>query len=217
MDMGISASMRRALLASLNKRVLHSQPPLWRISYRGSLRLPLQKIPLSSDLMGAQRSFTSLAAVAGNTDLEEETKGSSQYLLNAAVHDDLQEIFTAMGLHESSNGEQISVSGKTMTWGIPSEWYMKWCMDGRFYERFANAEITQEWGHDGKKTWYADISGRVLSLGMDEAEACLLTAWIRMGFWVTEEAHKFLEIKHKLEDSTSTEVAFTVRLKRKEA
>jgi hypothetical protein len=60
--------------------------------------------------------------------------------------------------------------GKTMTWGIPSDWYMKWCMDGKFYERFSNSEITQEWGHDGKTTWYADIAGRVLKLGMDEAE-----------------------------------------------
>lgn len=166
--------------------------------------------------MGIRRSFTSVAAVAGNTELQEEAKGSSHYSLSAAVHEDLQRIFTAMGLHESSPAEQISLSGKTMTWGIASDWYMNWSMDGRFYERFSNAEITQEWGHDGKNTWYADVSGRVLRLGMDEAEACLLAAWIRMGYWVTEEAQKFLEIKHKLEASTPTELAFTVRLKQKE-
>ncbi|KAH7437184.1 hypothetical protein KP509_05G060100 [Ceratopteris richardii] len=103
-----------------------------------------------------------------------------------------------------------------MTWGIPSQWYMKWCMDGRFYERFSNTEITQEWGHDGKSTWYADVSGRVLRLVMDEAEACLLTAWIRTGYWATDDAQKHLDIKHALEDSTSTEMAFTVRLKQKE-
>ncbi|KAI5061323.1 hypothetical protein GOP47_0023828 [Adiantum capillus-veneris] len=217
MEMAISASMRRALLAaSVNRRVPHPPRPLSTISYRGSLRLSRELNPLPFHYIGAQRAFTSLAAVAGNTDLQEETKGSLQYSLSAAVHEDLQRIFTAMGLYESSNGEQISVSGKTMTWGIPSEWYMKWCLDGRFYERFSNAEITQEWGHDGKNTWYADISGRVLCLGMDEAEACLLTAWIRMGYWVTEEAQKFLEIKHKPEASTSTEVAFTVQLKKKE-
>ena len=64
----------------------------------------------------------------------------------------------------------LRVIGKTTTWGMPSDWYMKWCMDGQFYERYSNAEITQEWGHDGKTTWYADIAGRVLKLGMDEAE-----------------------------------------------
>lgn len=64
-----------------------------------------------------------------------------------------------------------------MTWGIPSDWYMKWCMDGRFYERYSNAEITQEWGHDGKSTWYADVSGRVLRLGMDEAEVFVIDSF----------------------------------------
>lgn len=37
-----------------------------------------------------------------------------------------------------------------------------------------------------------------------------------MGYWVTEEAQKFLEVKHKVEASTATEVAFVVRLKQKE-
>eukprot|EP00250_Pteridium_aquilinum_P008110 c17680_g1_i1 orf=119-1924(+) len=220
MEMAMSASIRRAVLAgaSLSRRTL-LPPPLSCTSpiiCRTSLRLLTQRIPLPFNHKCAHRSFASLAAVAGSTEVQEEIKGSSQYSLSAAVHEDLQCIFTAMGLNESSSGEHICLSGKTMTWGIPSDWYMKWCMDGRFYERYSNAEITQEWGHDGKSTWYADVSGRVLRLGMDEAEACLLTAWIRMGYWVTEEAQKFLEIKHKVEASTATELAFVVRLKQKE-
>lgn len=213
MEMAICASMRRAVMAgaTLSRRTRTSP-----ITYRTLLRLPIQRISPHFKHMGSHQSFASLAAVAGDTEVQEETKGSSHYSLSAAVHEDLQRIFTAMGLHESSAGEHISLSGKTMTWGIPSDWYMKWCMDGRFYERYSNAEITQEWGHDGKSTWYADVSGRVLRLGMDEAEACLLTAWIRTGYWVTEEAQKFLEIKHKMEASTATELAFVVRLKQKD-
>lgn len=213
--MAIAASMRRAVLAGVAISRRTSSPCSSAIR-RTSVRFPTGRRWRPYYQMGSQRSLASLAAVAGNAELQEETKGNFQYSPSAAVYEDLQRIFTAMGLNEYCPGEHMSLSGKTTTWGIPSDWYMKWCTDGRFYEKFSNAEITQEWGHDGKSTWYADVAGRVLRLGMDEAETCLLTAWIRMGYWVTEEAQKFLEIKHKVEASTATELAFVVRLKNKE-
>ena len=57
-----------------------------------------------------------------------------------------------------------------MTWGIESEWTLKWGMDGCFFEQFKNEEFTHEWGHDGKLTWYADAAGRVSRLELDEGE-----------------------------------------------
>jgi hypothetical protein len=48
-------------------------------------------------------------------------------------------------------------------------------------------------------------------------QACLLTAWIRSGYWVTSDAQNFLEIKKNKEESLfATETTFVVRMKKKE-
>ena len=65
-------------------------------------------------------------------------------------------------------------AGKAITWGIESEWTLKWGLDGGFFEQFKNEEFTHEWGHDGKLTWYADAAGRVLRLELDEGEVSTL-------------------------------------------
>ena len=77
------------------------------------------------------------------------------------------------------------LSGKAVTWGIESEWTLKWGMDGCFFELFKNEEFTHEWGHDGTLTWYADAAGRVSRLELDEGEVYVLSTWIRIGFWAT--------------------------------
>ena len=65
-------------------------------------------------------------------------------------------------------------SGKAVTWGIESEWTLKWGMDGGFFEQFKNEEFTHEWGHDDTLTWYVDVAGRVSRLELDEGEVTTL-------------------------------------------
>lgn len=140
----------------------------------------------------------------------------------AAVAENLQRINTAMGLHDLLPNENVTLAGKTITWGIESEWTMKWCMDGKFYEQYKNEEFTHEWGHDGKLTWYADAAGRVSRLELDEGEVCVLCAWVRTGFWVTEEAQRRLVIQQESHGSTvvlyspDSEMVFSIKLKDKE-
>ena len=51
-----------------------------------------------------------------------------------------------------------------MTWGIESEWTLKWGMDGCFFEQFKNEEFTHEWGLNGTLIWYAYAADRVSTL-----------------------------------------------------
>ncbi|MCO5554380.1 hypothetical protein L7F22_007910 [Adiantum nelumboides] len=121
------------------------------------------------------------------------------------------------------NGEaHLSWTGKALIWGIESEWILKWAMDGCFHEQFKNEEFIQEWGHDGKLTWHADAAGRVSRLELDEGEVCVLSVWVRTGFWVTEEAQKHLDIQQERAGLTSVlyspdkELLFSVKLKQKQ-
>lgn len=141
---------------------------------------------------------------------------------NTDLVENLQLINTAMGLEDYFLNENIVVAGKVVTWGIESEWTMKWSMDGCFYEQFKNEEFTHEWGHDGKLIWYADAAGRVSRMELDEGEVCVLCAWVRTGFWVTDEAQKRLDIQQEPSGSTSVlyspdkELLFSMKMKSKE-
>ncbi|KAI5055161.1 hypothetical protein GOP47_0030306 [Adiantum capillus-veneris] len=136
--------------------------------------------------------------------------------------ENIQLINTAVGMEHYLSNEVIVLTGKALIWGIESEWIFKWAMDGCFHEQFKNEEFVQEWGYDGSLTWHADAAGRVSRLEFDEGEVCVLSAWVRTGFWVTDEAQKHLDIQQERAGSTAVlyspdkELLFSVKLKSKQ-
>ena len=73
--------------------------------------------------------------------------------------------------------------------GMPAKWYLR--VDGEaFVEETMNAELCYVSGRaKGRRgeCWELDFSGHAQSLDLDDAEAAALMAWVRSGYWVSEE------------------------------
>ncbi|XP_024527258.1 uncharacterized protein LOC9652736 [Selaginella moellendorffii] len=130
------------------------------------------------------------------------------------VEECIERMRDALGI-ENVEGECadkfITMTGKQWFMDMKGDYKFTWCADGRFHERFKGEHFTVEWAHDGRNTWYADFAGRVTKLQLDSLELCLLTAWIRNGYWLTAEGQEKLSIKHRT-DAGDLPVAVNPRM-----
>ncbi|CAM6063362.1 unnamed protein product [Sphagnum tenellum] len=139
--------------------------------------------------------------------------------LKMGVQECLQNIYSSMGLQDWALHEHITVSGTQTLMGMEGEWYLNWNMDGRFFEQFDGIEMTMEWAYDGEdEPWGGDAAGRITIMDLDDREVCLLTSWIRTGFWVTQRGQQQLHIELEKGDGTgivhalSSELILSVKL-----
>jgi hypothetical protein len=139
--------------------------------------------------------------------------------LKMGVQECLQNIYSSMGLQDWARHEHITVSGTQTLMGMEGEWCLNWNMDGRFFEQFDGIEMTMEWAYDGEdEPWGGDAAGRVTIMDLDDREVCLLTSWIRTGFWVTQRGQQQLHIELEKGDVTgivhalSSELILSVKL-----
>ncbi|KAJ7551505.1 hypothetical protein O6H91_06G018100 [Diphasiastrum complanatum] len=122
-------------------------------------------------------------------------------------------IHDALCLQELNINEQITFSGKQKFMGMEGQWTFSWSIDGRFYERFDGTEVSFEWGYDGKNNpWQADFSGVVTTFELDDLEMCLLTSWVRTGYWLTKEGQKRLNVQLKVKEAQTTATELPLEL-----
>ena len=72
--------------------------------------------------------------------------------------------------------------------GLPANWYLR-VDDEAFVEETMNAELCYVSGRaKGRRgeCWEVDFSGHAQTLELDDAEAAMLSAWTRTGYWASE-------------------------------
>lgn len=115
-----------------------------------------------------------------------------------AERDCIERIRAAIGVDESFYGTAFWISGTQTLLAMEGKWQLNWRNDdGRFWEQFDGVEMTLECGFDGEgqNSWAVGAAGIRSTLELDDREVCLLGAWIRTGYWVTEAARTQIHVR----------------------
>eukprot|EP00897_Mesotaenium_endlicherianum_P007295 jgi/Mesen1/6594/ME000338S05777 len=115
-------------------------------------------------------------------------------ILNVATV--MSNIRNALDWRELESTEHMEASGVQVAMELEGTWRMLWASDGSFYEEWHSSDLSYQWGFDGRGgVWAADTSGRVTKLDLDDYEVCLLSSWVRTGFWLSGQSQRWLQCR----------------------
>ncbi|EIE25349.1 hypothetical protein COCSUDRAFT_46683, partial [Coccomyxa subellipsoidea C-169] len=171
-----------SLIRQVHSRLVQARPhrafpPLW----------------LSISKNGAQRSACSAALKKDNVSQNQKGKPSLGNIL--------QGVQKAIGITFPEDKEAC-FSGNGIHMGMGVSWQLR-CrgVDGAFIEEIRGRHLSFKYGHPGvstgtrtAQTWGMEWDDLPKELQLDDNEALLIQAWVRTGFWVTEQALDHLAI-----------------------